>query len=164
MRIRWPDLNYNGTNAQHVAFATKYTSCRRRMTRCTSSTSHPVITVKAKIHGSSLVASTSSARVDLASWQLHDRRGRRGLRRTSDPNVNQFALTGLSDSANAVLSYSEKFGISARLHTTGATSSSPSTRWLEKSDLRGSVRPDRPQHGMTQRQLCGVVSKPQPGR
>ena len=32
----------------------------------------------------------------------------------SDPNTNQFALTGLSDSANAVFMY-EKFGISARL-------------------------------------------------
>jgi outer membrane receptor protein involved in Fe transport len=31
-----------------------------------------------------------------------------------DPNVNQFALTGLSDSANAVLMF-EKFGLSARL-------------------------------------------------
>jgi outer membrane receptor protein involved in Fe transport len=33
---------------------------------------------------------------------------------TSDPNVNQFALTGLSDSANAVFMF-EKFGLSARL-------------------------------------------------
>ena len=33
---------------------------------------------------------------------------------TSDPNVNQFALLGLSDSANAVLMF-EKFGLSARL-------------------------------------------------
>ena len=31
-----------------------------------------------------------------------------------DPNVNQFALLGLSDSANAVLMY-EKFGFSVRL-------------------------------------------------
>ena len=41
-------------------------------------------------------------------------RGDIGYKVTSDPNENQFALLGLSDSANAVLMF-EKFGVSARL-------------------------------------------------
>jgi TonB-dependent receptor len=41
-------------------------------------------------------------------------RGDVGFNVASDPNENQFALLGLSDSANAVLMF-EKFGLSARL-------------------------------------------------
>jgi TonB-dependent receptor len=41
-------------------------------------------------------------------------RGDIGYKVDSDPNTNQFALLGLSDSANAVLMF-EKFGLSARL-------------------------------------------------
>ena len=64
---------------------------------------------------SSSVASTSSAtRVLASSPTTPIVRGDIGYEVTSDPNVNQFALLGLSDSANAVLMF-EKFGLSARL-------------------------------------------------
>ena len=65
---------------------------------------------------------------------------------TSDPNVNQFALLGLSDSANAVLMF-EKFGLSARLAYNWRDEflQTVNRGQLEKSDLRRSVRPDRPQ-------------------
>ena len=64
---------------------------------------------------SSSAVSTSSAKRGfgvLANYTIV--RGDVGYDVTSDPNVNQFALSGLSDSANAVLMF-EKFGLSARL-------------------------------------------------
>ena len=46
-----------------------------------------------------------------------------GINVAGDPGVSQFALEGLSDTANASLMY-EKFGFTARVsRTTGATSS-----------------------------------------
>ena len=64
---------------------------------------------------SSSVVSTSSVKLALASSPTtRSSMVTSAIDVTSDPNVNQFALTGLSDSANAVLMF-EKFGLSARL-------------------------------------------------
>ena len=46
--------------------------------------------------------------------ELHHRRGDVGFDVTGDPSTNQFALPGLSDSANLVLMY-ENFGFTVRL-------------------------------------------------
>ena len=86
-------------------------------------------------------------------------RGDIGYNVTSDPNENQFALLGLSDSANAVLMF-EKFGMSARL----------AYNWrdeflqnLNVGQWRNPIfveayRPDRPERGLRhQRSPRGVV-------
>jgi TonB-dependent receptor len=108
--------NYDGTNAQHVAFATKYDLLPRADDPLYSfAVSTPVNNKEAKIHGFELGGQYffgDSGFGVLANYTIV--RGDVGYKNDSDPNVNQFALTGLSDSANAVLMF-EKFGISARL-------------------------------------------------
>ena len=96
---------------------------------------------------SSSVVSTSSAIRASASWRTTPIvEGDIGYDVTSDPNENQFALTGLSDSANAVLMF-EKFGISARLAYNWRDEflSNINQGGFAQPDLRGSLRPDRPQ-------------------
>ena len=108
--------NYNGTNAQHVAFATKYDILPTANDPLyTFNVSTPVNNKEAKIHGFEFGGQYFFGEVGfgvLANYTMVD--GDIGYDVTSDPNVNQFALTGLSDSANAVLMF-EKFGLSARL-------------------------------------------------
>jgi len=108
--------NYNGTNAQHVAFATKYDILPRADDPLwTFAVNTPVNNKEAKIHGFELGGQYffgDSGFGVLANYTIV--RGDIGYEVTSDPNVNQFALLGLSDSANAVLMF-EKFGLSARL-------------------------------------------------
>jgi TonB-dependent receptor len=107
---------YNDTDAQHRAFATAYDLHPEADDPLWEfAVSQPVNTEKAKIHGFELGGQYffgDSGFGVLANYTIV--RGDIGYRVTSDPNVNQFALLGLSDSANAVLMF-EKFGLSARL-------------------------------------------------
>jgi TonB-dependent receptor len=111
-----PDLNYNASNAQHVAFATKYDVLPTADDPLwTFAVNTPVNNKKAKIHGFELGGQYFFGDTGfgvLANYTIV--RGDIGYDVTSDPNVNQFALLGLSDSANGVLMF-EKFGLSARL-------------------------------------------------
>ena len=108
--------NYNGSNAQHVAFATQYDILPNAEDPLyTFAVATPVNNKEAKIHGFELAGQYffgDSGFGVLANYTIV--RGDIGYDVTSDPNENQFALLGLSDSANAVLMF-EKFGLSARL-------------------------------------------------
>jgi TonB-dependent receptor len=108
--------NYNGTNAQHVAFATKYDVLPRADDPLWEfAINTPVNNEENKIHGFELGGQYffgDSGFGVLANYTIV--RGDLDYKVTSDPNTNQFALLGLSDSANAVLMF-EKFGLSARL-------------------------------------------------
>jgi TonB-dependent receptor len=108
--------NYNGSNAQHVAFATKYDILPTSSDPLyTFNVNTPANNKEAKIHGFEFGGQYffgESGFGVLANYTVV--KGDIGYDVTSDPNVNQFALTGLSDSANAVLMF-EKFGLSARL-------------------------------------------------
>ena len=77
--------------------------------------SQPVNNKEAKIHGLEFGGQYffgDSGFGVLANYTIVE--GDVGFDDTGDPNINQFALLGLSDSANAVLMF-EKFGLSARL-------------------------------------------------
>ena len=90
---------------------------------------------------SSSVVSTSSATPASASWRTTpSSNGDVGFDVACDPNQNQFALTGLSDSANAVLMF-EKFGLSARLAYNWRDEflQNVNQGGLQKPDLRGSL-------------------------
>ena len=108
--------NYNGSNAQHVAFATQYDVLPNAEDPLyTFAVNTPVNNKEAKIHGFELAGQYffgDSGFGVLANYTIV--RGDIGYDVASDPNENQFALLGLSDSANAVLMF-EKFGVSARL-------------------------------------------------
>ncbi|HEU4591987.1 MAG TPA: TonB-dependent receptor [Steroidobacteraceae bacterium] len=108
--------NYNGSNDQHVAFATKYDILPNADDPLYDfAVTTPVNNKEAKIHGFELAGQYffgDSGFGVLANYTIV--RGDIGYKVTSDPNENQFALLGLSDSANAVLMF-EKFGVSARL-------------------------------------------------
>jgi TonB-dependent receptor len=108
--------NYNGTNAQHVAFATKYDILPTANDPLyTFNVNTPVNNREAKIHGFEFGGQYffgESGFGVLANYTIV--RGDISYDVTSDPNTNQFALTGLSDSANFVMMF-EKFGLSARL-------------------------------------------------
>jgi TonB-dependent receptor len=107
---------YNGSNAQHVAFATKYDILPTASDPLyTFNVSTPVNNREQKINGFEFGGQYffgESGFGVLANYTMVD--GDLEYEVTSDPNVNQFALTGLSDSANAVFMF-EKFGLSARL-------------------------------------------------
>jgi TonB-dependent receptor len=108
--------NYNGSNAQHVAFATRYDilpTAEDPLYQFAVNT--PTNNKEAKIHGFELGGQYFFGDTGfgvLANYTIV--RGDIGYDVTSDPNENQFALLGLSDSANGVLMY-EKYGLSARL-------------------------------------------------
>jgi TonB-dependent receptor len=108
--------NYNGSNAQHVAFATRYDILPTADDPLyTFNVNTPTNNKDAKIHGFEVGGQYFFGDTGfgvLANYTVV--RGDVGYDVTSDPNENQFALLGLSDSANAVLMF-EKFGISARL-------------------------------------------------
>jgi TonB-dependent receptor len=108
--------NYNGSSEQHVAFATQYDILPNAEDPLYEfAVSTPVNNEKAKIHGFEIGGQYffgDSGLGVLANYTIV--RGDIGYDVTSDPNENQFALLGLSDSANAVLMF-EKFGLSARL-------------------------------------------------
>jgi TonB-dependent receptor len=107
---------YDGTEAQHIAFASRYDILPTADDPLyTFNVSTPANNQDAKIHGFEAGGQYffgDSGFGVLANYTVV--RGDIGYDVGSDPNQNQFALTGLSDSANAVLMF-EKFGISARL-------------------------------------------------
>jgi TonB-dependent receptor len=108
--------NYNNTEAQHVAFATKYDILPVPADPLTTfAVNTPVNNQTAKIHGFEFGGQYffgDSGFGILANYTIVE--GDIGFNVDADPSQNQFALTGLSDSANAVLMF-EKFGLSARL-------------------------------------------------
>ncbi|HEY4368911.1 MAG TPA: TonB-dependent receptor [Steroidobacteraceae bacterium] len=110
------EANYNGSNAQHVAFASRYDLLPQAADpEYNFGVTQPVNNKDAKIHGWELGGQYffgSTGFGILANYTIV--RGDVGYNNASDPNENQFALLGLSDSANAVLMY-EKYGFSARL-------------------------------------------------
>jgi len=107
---------YNGTNNQHIAFATAFDLLPTSSDPLYSfAVNTPVNNKDAKIHGFEVGGQYFFGDTGFgvqANYTIV--RGDVGFDDTSDPNVNQFALLGLSDSANAVLMF-EKFGFSARL-------------------------------------------------
>jgi TonB-dependent receptor len=108
--------NYDGTNAQHIAFATAFDiTPRADDPDYVFAVQRPINNKDAKIHGWELGGQYFFGDTGfgvLANYTIV--RGDVGYDNTSDPSENQFALLGLSDSANAVLMY-EKYGFSARL-------------------------------------------------
>ena len=108
--------NYDGSDSQHRAFATQYDILPQADDPLwTFAVNTPVNNKDAKIHGFEFGGQYFFGDTGfgvLANYTIV--RGDVGYDVTSDPNVNQFALLGLSDSANAVLMF-EKFGLSARL-------------------------------------------------
>jgi len=108
--------NFDNSDAQHRAFATQYDLLPDDTDPVWNlAVNTPVNNKKAKIHGFELGGQYFFGDTGfgvLANYTIV--RGDIGYDVTSDPNVNQFALLGLSDSANAVLMF-EKFGLSARL-------------------------------------------------
>jgi len=108
--------NYDGSNAQHVAFATKYDLLPNDDDPLYQfAVSTPVNNRKARIYGWELGGQYFFGDTGfgvLANYTIV--KGDVGYDNASDPNENQFALLGLSDSANAVLMY-EKFGATVRL-------------------------------------------------
>ena len=107
---------YNRSNAQHVAFATAFDILPTAADpEYVFNVNTPTNNKEAKIHGFEFGGQYffgDSGFGVLANYTVV--RGDIGYDVTSDPNENQFALLGLSDSANAVLMF-EKFGVSARL-------------------------------------------------
>ena len=137
--------NYNGSNAQHVAFATQYDILPTAEDPLyTFKVNTPTNNKDAKIHGFEFGGQYFFGDTGfgvLANYTIV--RGDIGYDVTSDPNENQFALLGLSDSANAVLMF-EKFGLSARLaYNWRDEFLSNLNRAVAQSDLRRGLRPDR---------------------
>jgi TonB-dependent receptor len=108
--------NYDGTNAQHVAFATRYDILPTADDPLTTfGVSRPVNNRDARIYGWEFGGQYFFGDTGfgiLANYTIV--KGDVGYNNTSDPAENQFALLGLSDSANAVLMY-ENFGFTVRL-------------------------------------------------
>jgi TonB-dependent receptor len=116
--VFWPGgaASYNGTNEQHVAWATQFDL----VTRADDpdyifAVQKPINNKEANIHGWEFGGQYFFGDTGfgvLANYTVV--KGDVAFDDAGDPNVNQFALLGLSDSANAVLMY-EKYGISARI-------------------------------------------------
>ncbi len=107
---------YNGTNSQHIAWATQYDVLPNPDDPdYIFALQRPINNKEANIHGWEFGGQYffgDSGFGVLANYTIV--KGDVGFDNTGDPNVNQFALLGLSDSANAVLMF-EKYGISARI-------------------------------------------------
>ncbi|HKE94766.1 MAG TPA: TonB-dependent receptor, partial [Povalibacter sp.] len=107
---------YNGTNAQHIAFATAFDVITAPDDPdYIFSVQRPINNKEANIHGWEFGGQYFFGDTGfgvLANYTIVD--GDIAFDNTADPSENQFALLGLSDSANAVLMY-EKYGISARI-------------------------------------------------
>jgi TonB-dependent receptor len=108
--------NYDGSNAQHVAFATKYDLLPTSDDPLTEfGVSRPVNNKDARIHGFEFGGQYFFGDTGfgvLANYTIV--RGDVGYDNASDPNENQFALLGLSDSGNLVAMY-EKYDFTVRL-------------------------------------------------
>ena len=108
--------NYDGSNAQHVAFATRYDLLPNADDPLYEfGVSRPVNNKDARIHGFEFGGQYFFGDTGfgvLANYTIV--RGDVGYDNASDPNENQFALLGLSDSANLVAMY-EKYDFTIRL-------------------------------------------------
>jgi TonB-dependent receptor len=108
--------NFNGTEAQHLAFATQYDLFPTAADpEYLFNVTRPVNNKDAKIHGWELGAQHFFGETGFgvqANYTIVE--GDVSFNDAGDPNVNQFALLGLSDSANLILMY-ENFGFSVRL-------------------------------------------------
>lgn len=108
--------NFNGTEAQHLAFATRYDLFPTAADPAyLFNVTRPVNNKDAKIHGWEIGGQHFFGETGFgvqANYTIV--RGDVGFNDAGDPSVNQFALLGLSDSANLVLMY-ENFGFSVRL-------------------------------------------------
>jgi TonB-dependent receptor len=107
---------YNGTDAQHVNVASRYDVLPVAGDPLhVFNVTRPVNNRDAKIDGVELAGQHffgDSGFGIQANYTIVN--GDVGFNDVGDPSVNQFALLGLSDSANGVLMF-EKYGISARL-------------------------------------------------
>jgi TonB-dependent receptor len=108
--------NFDGTEAQHLAFAAQYDITPDSTDPLyTFSVSRPVNNREATIHGWEIAGQHFFGDSGLgiqANYTVV--RGDVAFDDAGDPNINQFALLGLSDSANLVLMY-EKHGVAVRL-------------------------------------------------
>ncbi len=107
---------YNGSNAQHVAWATRFDIVSNADDpEYLFAVTSPVNNEEANIHGWEFGGQYFFGDTGfgvLANYTVV--RGDVGFDDAADPNENQFALLGLSDSANVVLMY-ENFGFTVRL-------------------------------------------------
>lgn len=108
--------NFDGTEAQHLAFAAQYDITPNSSDPLyTFNVSRPVNNREAKIHGWEIAGQHFFGDTGFgvqANYTIVQ--GDVAFDDAGDPNINQFALQGLSDSANLVLMY-EKFGFAVRL-------------------------------------------------
>lgn len=108
--------NFNGTEAQHLAFATQYDLRPRADDPAYQfNVTRPVNNRQATIHGWEFGGQHFFGDTGFgvqANYTIV--RGDVGFNDAGDPNVNQFALLGLSDSANLILMY-ENLGFTVRL-------------------------------------------------
>ncbi len=108
--------NYDGSSAQAVAFATRYDILpNAEDPQYIFAVSRPVNSKEANINGWELAGQYffgSTGFGVLANYTIVN--GDVEFNNASDPDENQFALLGLSDSANLVLMY-ENFGFTVRL-------------------------------------------------
>ncbi|NII09378.1 TonB-dependent receptor [Oleiagrimonas sp. C23AA] len=107
---------YNGTDAQSLALESKYdVTANPDDPLYTFAVSKPANVHNAMLHGWEFGGQYFLGETGfgiLANYTIVD--GNVHYNDAGDPGVDQFALTGLSDSANAVLMY-EKYGVSVRL-------------------------------------------------
>ncbi len=108
--------NFDATEAQHLAFAAQYDITPNSSDPLYMfNVSRPVNNREASIHGWEIAGQHFFGNSGFglqANYTIV--RGDVAFDDAGDPNVNQFALLGLSDSANLVLMY-EKYGLTARL-------------------------------------------------
>ncbi|MET0496702.1 MAG: TonB-dependent receptor [Steroidobacteraceae bacterium] len=108
--------NYDGTSEQHIAFASRYDILPNADDPTYSfGVSRPVNNKDARIHGFEFGGQYFFGDTGfgvLANYTIV--RGDVGYDNNSDPDENQFALLGLSDSANLVLMY-ENYDFTVRL-------------------------------------------------
>jgi TonB-dependent receptor len=107
---------YNGSSAQHVAWASQFDLVSTADDpEYVFGVTRPVNNKEANIHGWEFGGQYFFGQTGfgvLANYTVV--RGDVGFNDAADPNENQFALLGLSDSANLVLMY-ENFGFTVRL-------------------------------------------------
>jgi TonB-dependent receptor len=108
--------NFNGTEAQHLAFATRYDLFPTAADpEYLFNVTRPVNNKDAKIHGWEIGGQHFFGETGFgvqANYTIV--KGDVSFNDAGDPNINQFALLGLSDSANLIVMY-ENFGFSVRL-------------------------------------------------
>lgn len=108
--------NFTGSEAQHLAFATKYDLYpNAEDPEYLFNVTRPVNNKDANIHGFELGGQHFFGSTGFgisANYTIVD--GDVSFNDAGDPNINQFALLGLSDSANMILMY-ENYGFHVRL-------------------------------------------------